>query len=258
MKDFAGRIALVTGAGSGIGRATSRVFADRGACVIVSDVNGQSGEATVAGIAAAGGDASFIHCDVADPASVDNLFDEVIRRFGRLDHAVNNAGIDPEMSAEPRWDLEEFDRIYSVNVRGVFNCMRREIAQMREQGGGTIVNLSSFAGIAGVPTKPIYTSSKHAVLGLTRSAGLQYARYNIRVNALCPGAVNTAMLAPSIEQIPGGAAAMNAINPTRRMAEPEEMADAIVWLSSDQARYVVGHPMVIDGGQSVGLSPWGE
>jgi NAD(P)-dependent dehydrogenase (short-subunit alcohol dehydrogenase family) len=258
MKDFAGRIALVTGAGSGIGRATSRAFAARGAHVVVSDVNGQSGEETVAGIADAGGEASFILCDVADPAAVDAMFDEVIGRFGRLDHAVNNAGIDPEMPAEPRWDLAEFDRIYSINVRGLFSCMRREIPQMREQGGGTIVNLSSFAGVAGVPTKPIYVSSKHAVLGLTRSAGLQYARYNIRVNAVCPGAVNTAMLAPSIEQIPGGAAAMNAINPARRMAEPEEMADAILWLSSDQSRYVVGHPMVVDGGQSVGLSPWGD
>jgi NAD(P)-dependent dehydrogenase (short-subunit alcohol dehydrogenase family) len=258
MSDFAGKIALVTGAGSGIGRATSQAFAARGARVIVSDVNGQSGEETVAKIASAGGDASFIRCDVADPAAVDAMFDEIISRFGRLDHAVNNAGIDPEMEAEPRWDLAEFDRIYSINVRGLFSCMRREIPQMREQGGGTIVNLSSFAGIAGVPTKPIYTSTKHAVLGMTRSAALQYARFNVRVNAICPGAVNTAMLAPSIEAIPGGAAAMNALNPARRMAEPEEMADAIVWLSSDQARYVVGHPMVVDGGQSVGLSPWGD
>jgi NAD(P)-dependent dehydrogenase (short-subunit alcohol dehydrogenase family) len=258
MAEFEGKIALVTGAGSGIGRATSQAFAARGARVVVSDVNGQSGEETVAGIKSAGGDASFIRCDVADPAAVDAMFDEIIGRFGRLDHAVNNAGIDPEMPAEPRWDLEEFDRIYSINVRGLFSCMRREIPQMREQGGGTIVNLSSFAGIAGVPTKPIYNSSKHAVLGLTRSAALQYARYNVRVNAICPGAVNTAMLAPSIEAIPGGAAAMNALNPARRMAEPEEMADAIVWLSSDQARYVVGHPMVVDGGQSVGLSPWGD
>ena len=258
MAEFDGKIALVTGAGSGIGRATSQAFAARGAQVIVSDVNGQSGEDTASGIAAAGGAADFIRCDVADPASVDALFDEVIRRFGRIDHAVNNAGIDPEMPAEPRWDLDEFYRIFSINVRGVFSCMRREIPQMREQGGGTIVNLSSFAGIAGVPSKPIYVSSKHAVLGMTRSAALQYARFNVRINAVCPGAVDTAMLAPSIAQIPGGAAAMNALNPARRMAQPEEMADAILWLSSDQARYVVGHPMVVDGGQSVGLSPWGD
>ncbi len=258
MAEFEGKIALVTGSGSGIGRATSQAFAAQGARVVVSDVNGQSGEETVAGIKATGGDASFIRCDVADPAAVDAMFDEIISLFGRLDHAVNNAGIDPEMPAEPRWDLEEFDRIYSINVRGVFSCMRREIPQMRAQGGGTIVNLSSFAGIAGVPTKPIYNSSKHAVLGMTRSAGLQYARFNVRVNAVCPGAVDTAMLAPSIEAIPGGAAAMNALNPARRMADPTEIADAILWLSSDHARYVVGHPMVVDGGQSVGLSPWGD
>ena len=258
MSEFAGRIALVTGAGSGIGRATARGFADRGARVVVSDVNGQSGEQTTADIAAAGGDASFIRCDVADPAAVDAMFDEIIARFGRLDHAVNNAGIDPEMPAEPRWDLDEFDRIYAVNVRGVFSCMRREIPQMRAQGGGTIVNLSSFAGIAGVPSKPIYNSSKHAVIGLTRSAGLQYARFNVRVNAVCPGSVDTAMLAPSIEQVPGGVAALNAGNPARRMAAPEEIADAILWLSSEHSRYVVGHPMVVDGGQSAGLSPWGD
>jgi NAD(P)-dependent dehydrogenase (short-subunit alcohol dehydrogenase family) len=258
MSEFEGKIALVTGAGSGIGRSTAQAFAARGARVVASDVNGQSGEEVVAGIAAAGGDASFIRCDVADPAAVDAMFDEIIQRFGRLDHAVNNAGIDPEMPAEPRWDLEEFDRIYSVNVRGVFSCMRRELPQMREQGGGTIVNISSFAGIAGVPSKPIYNSSKHAVIGLTRSAGLQYARHNIRVNAICPGAVDTALLAPTIEQIPGGVATLNAGNPARRMADPSEIADAILWLSSDQARYVVGHPMVVDGGQSAGLSPWGD
>jgi NAD(P)-dependent dehydrogenase (short-subunit alcohol dehydrogenase family) len=253
MGDYSRRIALVTGGGSGIGRATSRAFGARGAVVIVSDIDHRSGEHTVGEIISAGGQAAFIWCDVADPGAVDALFDEIIYRYKRIDHAVNNAGIDPEIAES--WDLGQFDRAFSVNVRGLFCCMRREIKEMRRQGGGTIVNLSSFAGIAGVPGKPIYVSSKHAVVGLTRSAGLQYARYNIRVNAICPGSVDTPMLAWSVEQIPGGAATLNAANPMRRMAEPEEIAAAILWLSSEDARYVVGHPLVVDGGQSSGLSP---
>jgi NAD(P)-dependent dehydrogenase (short-subunit alcohol dehydrogenase family) len=256
MADFDGKTVLVTGAGGGIGRATALAFASQGARVALCDIDVRAGEETVALISAAHGAASFWRCDISKPAEVDAMFDQAVEHLGRIDHAVNNAGIDSEMAAEPRWDLEEFNRIFAINVQGVFACMRREIAHMLTLGAGTIVNLSSFAGLAGAPTKPIYTSSKHAVLGLTRSAGLQYAQHNIRVNALCPGSTRTEMTRPSIEAIPGGESTLTAAIPARRMAAPEEMAAAILWLSSAHSSYVVGQGIAVDGGLSAGIAPW--
>jgi NAD(P)-dependent dehydrogenase (short-subunit alcohol dehydrogenase family) len=256
MGDFSGKGALVTGAGGGIGRATSKAFAKEGANVVVSDIDERAGQETVTQIKAAGGKATFIRCDVSKAADVDALFDKAFAGVGKIHHAVNNAGIDPETSSEPRWDLEEFNRIYGINVFGVFACMRREIWHMRELGEGTIVNLSSFAGITGVPFKPIYTGAKFAVMGMTRSAGVQYARYNIRVNAICPGSVRTNMIKPSIDMIPGGEVTLSKATPVKRIAEPEEMAEAIIWLSSERSRYVIGQGLQIDGGLSAGLAPW--
>jgi NAD(P)-dependent dehydrogenase (short-subunit alcohol dehydrogenase family) len=251
MTEFSGKVTLVTGAGGGIGRATAKAFAAQGACVVVSDVDVQGGRQTVAEIKEQGGTASFVACDVSDGKAVDALFDQTLRDCGRIDCAINNAGVDLEMRVEPQWDPGLFERIFAINVRGVFLCMRREVEHMRASGGGAIVNLASFASVAGVPNKPAYTASKHAVLGMTRSAALFYAQHNIRINALCPGSVNTAMIRANFAIIPGGESTLNAANPARRMAEPEEIAEAALWLCSPRSRYVVGHGLVIDGGQSV-------
>lgn len=250
MGEFSGKTVLITGAGSGIGKATAIAFAAEGAAVIVSDLSTDGGNQAVAEITAAGGSARFIACDVSDQASVDALFDEAIATFGRIDCAVNNAGIDIELSPEPQWDVAVFDRIISINVRGAFLCMRREVEHMRAQGGGAIVNLGSYASVAGVPYKPAYTASKHAVLGMTRSAGVFYAKHKIAINAICPGSVNTAMIHANIEIIPGGEATLNAFNPAGRLIEPQEIADAALWLCSPRAGSLVGHALMVDGGQA--------
>jgi NAD(P)-dependent dehydrogenase (short-subunit alcohol dehydrogenase family) len=256
MSEFKGKTVLVTGAGGGIGGATARMFGAQGARVIVSDISAKTGEATAADVTAAGGEGIFIAADISQPAAVDGLFDEIFARFGRLDHAVNCAGIDPEIHPDPEWDLDVYERVFAINVTSVFACMRREIAHMKEQGGGTIVNLSSNSGLQGVPTKPIYCASKHAVMGFTRSAGVQYGRLGVRINAICPGATRTGMIMPNIEKIPGGEAVMNTALPIKRMAEPDEVAKAILFLSSSAASYMIGQPLMFDGGLTAGMTPW--
>lgn len=238
------------GAGNGIGRATAI------ASVIVSDIDERAGLETVARISESGSKALFVRCDVSDPQDVDVMFDRAIESLGAIHHAVNNSGVDSGMEPELRGNIEEFRRLYAVNVFGVFTCMRREIPHMKKLGGGAIVNLASLAGHMGVPSKPIYLGTKYAVLGMTRTAGLQYVRYNIRVNELCPGSVRTNMLEPSIDLIPGGEATLRAATPCKRIAEPEEMAAAMLYLSSESARFVIGQGLAIDGGLSAGIAPW--
>jgi NAD(P)-dependent dehydrogenase (short-subunit alcohol dehydrogenase family) len=172
MSEFSGKTVLVTGAGGGIGGATARAFGAQGATVIVSDIDAATGEATAAAVSAAGGEGIFIGGDISAEAHVDRLFDAIFQRVDRLHHAVNCAGIDPEVDPDPLWDFAVYERVFAVNVTSVFCCMRREIRHMRERGGGTIVNLSSNSGLQGVATKPIYCGSKHAVMGFTRSAGV--------------------------------------------------------------------------------------
>ena len=256
MSEFKGKTVLVTGAGGGIGGTTARLFGEAGARVVVTDINAKAGEETARSVTEAGGEGVFIAADISSQPDVDKLFDAIFSRFGRLDHAVNCAGIDPEVVPDPEWNFDVYQKVMAVNVNSVFLCMRREIQHMREVARGTIVNLSSNAGLQGVPTKPVYCASKHAVMGLTRSAGLQYGRMGVRINAICPGATRTQMIMPNIEKIPGGEAVMNTALPIKRMAEPIEMAKAIMFLSSEAAAYMIGAALTFDGGLTAGMSPW--
>lgn len=250
MSGFEGNVALVTGAGSGIGRAIALAFAAGGAQVLVADIGEAGGRETVATIERAGGKALFQRCDVADEADVQAAVDAAVRGFGRLDHAVNAAAIDPEIAPEPRWDVAEFDRIVGINLRGTMLCMKAEIAAMRETGGGTIVNFASFAGVAGVPNKPFYTAAKHGVVGLTKAAGLDQAKHGVRINAICPGFIRTPMALANTAETPGVLEAIAARNPTRRVGEPDEIAAAALFLSSDKAGFIIGQALSIDGGIS--------
>ncbi|WP_157215222.1 glucose 1-dehydrogenase [Flavisphingomonas formosensis] len=249
MADFEGKVALVTGAGSGIGRATAELFAARGAKVVVSDVSAKAGEETVAQIKAKGGEASFVACDVSDEAQVKAMVAHAVSTYGRLDHAVNNAGIDPELVPEAEWRLDHFDKIMGVNVRGVFLCMKEEIAQMLKQGGGTIVNIGSFASYAGVVNKPAYSASKHAVLGMTKASALQYGKQGIRINAICPGGVKTAIMNDNIgNNFAEGEKMVAANHPVGRVSEPSEIGEAVLFASGPGAAFMIGHGLLVDGG----------
>jgi NAD(P)-dependent dehydrogenase (short-subunit alcohol dehydrogenase family) len=251
MSGFNDKAVLVTGGGSGIGRATALAFAAAGARLLIADIGLEAGQCTVDGIVGQGGTARFQECDVADQASVEAMVAAAVGAYGRLDCAINCAGIDPEITLEPRWDISEFDRIVAINLRGVMLCLHAELAAMRETGGGAIVNFASYAGVVGVPSKPFYTAAKHGVVGLTKAAGVEQAKYGIRINAICPGFTKTPMALANTDEIPGGLDAVVARNPTRRVAEASEMAAAAMFLCSDEAGFIIGQSLSIDGGNSV-------
>ncbi len=241
------KVALVTGAASGIGRATSLTMAREGAIVVVSDLSVEGGEETVTLI----GDksrATFIHADVTDAASVDALVTRTVEMFGTLDCAVNNAGVFSG-NRVPMHEIpdESYDYVMDVNVRGVWLCMKREIVQMLEQGSGAIVNTASCVGLVALPGVADYAASKHAVVGLTRTAAVDYAADGIRVNCVCPSYIKTNMTRGSWTD-PERLELMKSRQPIGRMGQPEEVAEAIVWLSSDAASFVTGHPLSVDGG----------
>jgi NAD(P)-dependent dehydrogenase (short-subunit alcohol dehydrogenase family) len=246
--ELEGKIALVTGAGSGIGRESALAFAASRAQVLVSDVVVESGEETVAQIRAAGGEATFMRADVSQRADVEALIRQTVETYGRLDCAHNNAGIEGDLA--PTCDCTEanWDRTLAINLKGVWLCMKYEIPQMVEQGGGVIVNTSSVAGLVGFLNLPAYVATKHGVAGLTRTAALEYAQQGIRVNAVCPGVIHT----PMIDRIVGGdaeaEAQFTALEPVGRMGAPAEVAQAVVWLCSDAASFVTGIAMPVDGG----------
>jgi NAD(P)-dependent dehydrogenase (short-subunit alcohol dehydrogenase family) len=247
-KNFAGKSVLVTGGGSGIGRAAALSFAAEGARVAVSDVDATGGEQTVSLIAQAGGEAIFIRADISQSAQVQAMIDTVVSRFGRLDCAFNNAGIEIEHQPLAESDEATFDRIMSVNVKGVWLCMKHEIAQMLKQGGGSIVNTASVAGLVGAPTQSIYAGSKHAVVGMTKSAAAEYGRAGIRINAVCPGVIRTPMMDRAIEREPRRQKMIDKIHPIGRLGEAQEIANAALWLLSDSASFVTGHQLAVDGG----------
>lgn len=245
---MAGSVALVTGAASGIGRATAEAFAREGARVVVSDVAAGAGEAVAAAIRERGGQAVFAACDVSRPERVEALVARTVEAFGRIDFAFNNAGVEGETAPTAECTEANWDRVMGINLKGVWLCMREEIPRMLAQGGGAIVNCSSVAGLVGFPGIAAYAASKHGLIGLTRTAALEYAARGIRVNAVCPGVIRT----PMVERFTGGEAEAQAqlvaSEPIGRMGTPEEVAAAVVWLCSDAASFVTGHAMVVDGG----------
>lgn len=246
---FEGRVVIVTGAAGGIGRAASLAFAQAGAAVVVADLDPAAGERVVQDIAAFGARAGFVQGDVSRAADAERMVAFAVERFGRLDAAFNNAGI--ELEHQPTADCAEdtFDRIIGVNLKGVWLCMKYQIAQMmRQGGGGAIVNTSSVAGLVGAPLMPAYCASKHGVVGLTKAAAAEYGRHGIRINAVCPGVINTPMMERAFEADPRRRARMERAHLLKRVGEPQEIADAVLWLCSDAASFVTGHPMAVDGG----------
>lgn len=243
-----GKVALVTGAGSGIGRASAMAFAREGAKVVVSDVVVEGGEQTVRMIQEAGGEAVFVNADVSKAAEVEALVNSAVETYGRLDCAHNNAGIEGAMASTVDCTEETWERTININLKGVWLGMKHEIPRMIEGGGGAIVNTASVAGLVGFQGLPAYVASKHGVVGLTRTAALEYAQQGIRVNAVCPGVIRT----PMVERILGGdpeaEAQFTALEPVGRMGKPEEIAEAVVWMCSDAASFVTGHAMAVDGG----------
>lgn len=248
MSEMKGKVALVTGAGSGIGRATALLFARKGARVLVADIIPEGGMETVRLIQAAGGEAVFIKADVSNAEQVRSMIAGAVETYGRLDYAVNNAGLEAQPAPTADCAEADFDRTVAVNLRGTFLCMKYEIQQMLKQGKGAIVNLSSMAGMVGVAGMPAYTAAKHGIIGLTRTAALEYSKAGIRVNAVCPGATRTPMVAQIIAAMPEIGKGMEENHPIGRIAEPEEIAEAIVWLCSDAASFVTGHALAVDGG----------
>lgn len=247
---LAGKVALVTGGGSGIGRATSLAFADAGAAVMIADINPNGGRETVATIRDRGRNAELVEMDVSIADQVEAMVVATVERFGRLDCAFNNAGISGGQVTLLDCDEETFDRVMSVNVKGVWLCMRAQIPVMLAQGGGTIVNMASVAGLIGTPTLPAYGASKHAVVGLTRTGALAYATQGIRVNAVCPAFIDTPMVDAFVAQRPEMAEAVQQAAPVGRIGQPEEVAATVVWLCSDAASFVTGVAMPIDGGMT--------
>jgi NAD(P)-dependent dehydrogenase (short-subunit alcohol dehydrogenase family) len=245
---LAGKIALVTGGGGGIGRVTSQAYARQGAKVVVVDLDADAARGVAEAINSQGGDAIAIQTDVSSNSQVAAMVERVVSHYGRLDIAFNNAGIDIEHEPLAKATEETFDKLMSINVKGVWLCMKYEIEQMLKQGGGAIVNTSSIGGLIGAARQPIYGATKHAVIGLTKAAAVEYARKGIRINAVCPGIIDTEMTERAIARDPRRKTYIEQAHPIGRLGQALDIANAAVFLSSDEAAFIVGHAMPVDGG----------
>lgn len=244
-----GRVALVTGASSGIGRATAKSFAREGYTTVLADIHEQAGLEAASECEAEGVASRFIACDVSDESSVQNLLAETVSKFGRIDAAFNNAGIEGSLAPTVDCTAADFDRVIATNLRGVWLCLREELRQMAKQDtGGAVVNCASVAGLVGFPGIPAYVASKHGVVGLTRAAALECAQQKIRVNAVCPGVIDTPMLGRLMDALPSGRQLLVEMEPVARLGAPTEIAEAVVWLCSPAASFVTGLAMAVDGG----------
>ncbi len=251
---LAGKVALVTGAGGGIGLSTAKAFAEAGALVIVADRNAETVSNAAEQLRSAGHNAIGVVCDVTDRVQATRMVDQAVATYGRLDAAFNNAGINSEGASLLETSDDEFDRIINVNLRGVWNCMKAELRQMMAQGSGAIVNCSSIGGMVGSRGRSAYSASKHGVIGLTRSAALDYAASGIRINAVCPGIIQNTPMAMEVTKNydPHIVKAMIAREPIGRLGEPEEVAGAVVWLCTSAASFIIGHALAVDGGVLAG------
>lgn len=248
-QQFIDKVVLVTGAAAGIGEAAAKAFALQGAKVVLADLDPQ-GASVAQAIESAGGHSVFHHCDVSKNQSVADLFAFIQEKYGRLDIAFNNAGIDIESGKLAYGDESTFDKIMDINVKGVWLCMQQEINSMLLTGGGSIVNTASIAGLGAAPKMSIYAASKHAVVGLTKSAAVEYAKKNIRVNAICPAVIDTSMYRRAIAGDPKKAPAIAAMHPIGRVGRAEEVAAAVLYLCSDAASFTTGITLPIDGGST--------
>lgn len=247
---FEGKVALVTGAGSGLGLATARAFAESGAAVALADWNEDAVRAASDTLVAEGRKALAVHCDVSDDAQVEAMVERTVATFGRLDAAFNNAGIQNLLAETADTSRDDYDRVMAINLRGVWSCMKFELQQMRRQGSGAIVNCSSLGGLIGGAQRGTYHAAKHGVIGFTKSAALEYATRGIRVNDVCPGMIMTPMVEKMIAEGQGAELdqMLNTLVPMRRHGRPEEIADAVLWLCSSAASYITGQSISVDGG----------
>ena len=245
---FENQVALVTGAGSGMGLATAKAFAEAGAAVVLADIDENAVRSAAEELVSAGHKAIAVRCNVADEAEVAAMIEQTVSTFGRLDAAYNNAGVQSPAVETADASGEEFERVNAINLRGVWNCMKYELRQMREQGSGAIVNCSSIGGLIGLPGRAIYHASKHGVIGLTKSAALEYASRGIRINAVCPGTIETPMIADMIAKESLTMEDFQRDQPMGRLGRAEEIAAAVLWLCSPGASFVIGHALAVDGG----------
>jgi NAD(P)-dependent dehydrogenase (short-subunit alcohol dehydrogenase family) len=249
--DFAGKVALVTGAAAGMGLATARAFAEAGAAVVLADVKEEAVQAEAAQLIAAGHKALALRCDVSDDAQVAAMVERTVAEFGRLDAAFNNAGVMARIAYTADSSREDWDRVIGINLQGVWSCMKHELRQMQKQGSGAIVNNASIGAQTGNPGIASYIASKHGVVGLTRTAALEYVKQGIRVNAVNPGLIDTQIARDVVNGDEQAYAALEAGVPMGRAGRPEEIAAAVLWLCSPGASYVVGHALTVDGGVTV-------
>jgi NAD(P)-dependent dehydrogenase (short-subunit alcohol dehydrogenase family) len=250
MQDFNDKVAIITGASAGIGKATAMAFAQGGAKVVVADINQQDGEAVVNEITQAGGTAMFVPCDVTNDQQVMSLVDATIEAYGKLDIAFNNAGIEIEQSKLADGEEGVFDKIMDVNVKGVWRCMKYQIPAMLKNGSGSIVNTASVAGLGAAPKMAIYSASKHAVIGLTKSAAVEYGKKGIRVNAVCPAVIDTEMFRRAAESDPRKAEFVAGMHPIGRIGKVEEIAEAVMYLCSSNSGVTTGIALPVDGGHT--------